>query len=176
MRAALLILPLLFLGCTKEITPQAKDTRVSYQSLGDILQGDYHCYRAEYPDGTNTYHFNASVMLELLGDWQTNPSAFDLNDDQIVDTPDLLAGVGGYGSPQPDHPPLTDFTPFDDFGEGNTWLTYTGSDPDIVFGWMHRTPYDETNDANYVGYEGIYTWTLDVVRSSGTVYYYFVKV
>jgi len=174
MRAALLILPLLLVGCTKEITPQ--DTRVSYQSLGDILQGDYHCYRAEYPDGSNTYHFNASVMLELLGDWQTNPSAFDLNDDQIVDTPDLLAGVGGYAAPEPDYPPLTDFTPFDDFGEGNTWLTYTGSDPDIVFGWMHRTPYDETNDPNYVGYEGIYTWTLDVVRSSGTVYYYFVSV
>lgn len=176
MRAILIVLAILLTGCTKEITPQAEDTRVSYQSLGDILQGSYHCYRAEYPDGTNTYHFNADVMLKLLGDWQTNPSAFDLNDDQIVDTPDLLAGVGGYGALQPDYPPLTDFTPFDDFGEGNTWLTYTGSDPDIVFGWMHRTPYDETNDPNYVGYEGIYTWTLDVVRSSGTVYYYFVSI
>jgi len=172
MRAILITLAILLSGCTKEIIPQQ---RVAVQSLEELLQGEYHCYRVEYPD-SNSYHFNASVMLELIGDWQTTPSAFDLNDDQIVDTPDMLDGVGGYGAPQPNYPSLADFTPFDNFGEGNTWLTYTGSDPDIVFGWMHRTPYDETNEANYVGYEGIYTWALDVVRSSGTVYYYFVSI
>ena len=173
MRAMLITIAILLTGCTKAITPEQ---RLATQSLEELLQGEYHCYRAEYPDGSDTYHFNASVMLELIGDWQTNPSAFDLNDDQIVDTPDMLNGIGGYGSLQPNYPSLAEFTPFDNFGEGNTWLTYTGSDPDIIFGWMHRTPYDETNEANYVGYEGIYTWTLDVVRSSGTVYYYFVSI
>lgn len=169
--AAICLLSILFTGCTKDVLVEQ---RLTSQSLEELLQGEYHCYRVEYPD-SNSYHFNASIMNDLLGDWLTSQSAFDLNDDQIVDTPDLLAGIGGYGSIPP-YVPLQDYTPFDNFGEGNTWLTYTGSDPDIVFGWMHRTPYDESNDANYVGYEGIYTWTLDVVRSSGTVYYYFVSI
>ena len=120
MRAMLITLAILVVGCTKDILPEQ---RLSTQSLEELLQGEHHCYRVEYPDGSDTYHFNASVMLELIGDWQTSPSAFDLNDDQVVDTSDMLSGVGGYGSPQPDYPPLNDFTPYDNFGEGNTWLT-----------------------------------------------------
>ena len=169
-----LSISMIFSGCVKEEIPPVNVKVNSSVPLNELLVGNFHCYRVEYPN-SNTYHFNSAVLLDLLGDWQTNPSAFNLNDDQIIDTQDLLSGLAGYESLPPDVP-LEDYTPFDNFGEGNTWLTYTGDDPDIVFGWMHRTPYDETNDGNYVGYENIYTWHLDVVRLDSTVYYYFVSI
>lgn len=178
-----IVLGVILIGCKKKTTiPAAKygeskiiKRGISYESLGDLLEGNYHCYRAEYPD-SNTYHFNTSVNNDFLTTWNSSPSEFDLNDDQQINTEDLLLNLTGFGNPQPPYPPLIEFTPFQNFGEGNTWLTYTGNNPDISFGWLHRTPYDETNDPNYVGYEGIYTWTLDVVGINNITYYYFVVI
>ena len=90
-------------------------------------------------------------------------------------TLDVLLNLSGFGVPQPAYPSFEDFTPFQTFGEGNTWLTYTGSDSAISFGWMHRTPYDETNEPTYSGYDDIYTWTLDVVKEDEILFYYFVE-
>ena len=139
-------------GCRKTvIIPASKlngsktiKREASNQSLEELFNNDFYCYRVDYPD-SNTYHSNASVNNEFLAAWNNPPSEFDLNDDQQVNTQDMLLNLTGFGNPQPGYPPFSDFTPYQTFGEGNTWLTYTGSDPDISFGWMHRTPYDETN-------------------------------
>jgi len=173
--AIMVIVFMLSAGCNKKaIIPAAKYQR-SYSSLGELFNTEFHCYRVEYAD-SNTYHFNTSVNNNFLSEWNTSPSEFDINSDQYVNTGDLLLNLIGFGNPQPDYPPFTDFTPFQTFGEGNTWLTYTGSDENISFGWMHRTPYDETNETTYSGYENIYTWTLDVVTEDEIVFYYFVEI
>tara|TARA_R110002074_G_scaffold115453_2_gene246332 strand:- start:166 stop:729 length:564 start_codon:yes stop_codon:yes gene_type:complete len=162
-------------GCSKEQqVPAAKYTR-SYSSLDELFNNNFHCYRVQYLD-SNTYHFNTSVNNEFLAAWNSPPSEFDLNDDQQVNTQDMLLVYFNFGNPQPEYPMFLDFTPYQTFGEGNTWLTYTGSDPAISFGWMHRTPYDETNEVTYSGYEDIYTWTLDVVTEDETIVYYFVEI
>ena len=70
MKNITLFILVLLTGCTKDILPEE---RAAAQPLEELLQGEYHCYRVEYPDGSDTYHFNASVMLELIGDWQTTP-------------------------------------------------------------------------------------------------------
>lgn len=162
-------------SCTrKQIIPAAKYQR-SYSTLEELFNGNFYCYRVQYLD-SNTYHFNTSVNGKFLQAWNSPPSEFDLNDDQQVNTQDMLLNLTGFGNPQPGYPPFSDFTPYQTFGEGNTWLTYTGSDPAISFGWMHRTPYDETNEVTYSGYEDIYTWTLDIVGTEDIVYYYFVEI
>ena len=169
------ILGFFLLGCNKnQITPSPK-YKPSNSSLEDLFNNDFYCYRAKYPD-SSTYHFNTSVNNDFLAAFSSPPSEFDLNDDGDVNTQDVLLNLTGFGNPQPDYPPFTDFTPFENFGEGNTWLTYTGNNPDISFGWMHRTPYDETNPPNYSGYENVYTWTLDVVKEDEIVFYYFVEI
>mgnify|MGYP003649795132 FL=1 len=171
------VLAITFNGCVKEDTmsPSKFGNFKVNQSLEELLDNNFHCYRAEYPD-SNTYHFNTAVNNDFLAAWNSPPSAFDLNDDQKVNTEDMLLNLTGFGNPQPEYPPFSDFTPFQTFGEGNTWLTYTGLNPDISFGWMHRTPYDEINGPTYGGYENIYTWTLDVVMEDGIIFYYFVEI
>lgn len=168
------VLAITFNGCAKEdiITPSKFKNN---QSLEELLDSDFYCYRAQYPD-SNTYHFNVSVNNEFLTAFNSPPSEFDLNDDQYVNTQDVLLNLSGFGNPEPAYPSFADFTPFQTFGEGNTWLTYTGSNPDIEFGWMHRTPYDEINEPAYGGYENIYTWTLDVVKEDEIIFYYFVEI
>mgnify|MGYP003140576555 FL=1 len=173
---AIVIAIVLMLGsCKRQSVAPYAETKSSSSSLEELLDEEFYCFRAEYPD-SNTYHFNVPVNNEFLAAFNSPPSEFDLNDDQHVNTLDVLLNLSGFGNPQPEHPSLADFTPFQTFGEGNTWLTYTGSDSNISFGWMHRTPYDESNAANYSGYEDIYTWTLDVVTFEDIIYYYFVQV
>ena len=175
--AIMVIVFMISIGCNKkDVIPAAKYQKsYSKYSLEELFNNDFHCYRAEYPN-SNTYHFNTPVNNEFLAAWNNTPSEFDLNDDQYVNTHDLLLNLTGFGAPQPGHPPFSDFTPFQTFGEGNTWLTYTGSDSGISFGWMHRTPYDEDNPMTYSGYENIYTWTLDVVKGDEIIFYYFVQI
>jgi|TARA_R110000851_G_scaffold51900_4_gene122900 hypothetical protein len=171
----MIIVFMLSVGCNKrDVIPAAKYQK-SYSSLEELFNNDFHCYRAKYPD-SNTYHFNALVNNEFLTAWNNTPSEFDLNDDQYMNTHDLLLNLTGFGNPQPNHPTFSDFTPYQTFGEGNTWLTYNGTDSDISFGWMHRTPYDETNETTYNGYENIYTWTLDIVGLDNITSYYFVSI
>jgi hypothetical protein len=162
------------LGCTKK-EAQITTLKRSSESLQELFNNEFYCYRGKYPE-INTYHFNTSVNNNFLADWNDPPSPFDLNDDQQVNTQDMLLNLSGFGIPEPDYPPFTDFTPYQTFGEGNTWLTYTGSDSTINFGWMHRTPYDEPNEPTYGGYINIYTWTLDVVKDDEIVFYYFVEI
>ena len=169
----LMFLIILFCACTKESVNATRKT-LQPSSLDELLDSDFYCYRAQYPD-SNTYHFNVPTNNEFLAAFNSPPSEFDLNDDQYVNTLDVLLNLSGFGNPEPDYPPFEDFTPFQTFGEGNTWLTYTGDDSDINFGWLHRTPYDEPNEPNYSGYENIYTWTLDVVKQDEILFYYFVK-
>lgn len=164
---------ILLSSCKKE-TVVANQKSLQLSSLEELLNNEFYCYRVQYPD-SNTYHFNASVNNDFLADWNNPPSEFDLNDDQQVNTQDMLLNLIGFGNFEPEYPSFEDFTPFQTFGEGNTWLTYTGSDSDISFGWMHRTPYDEFNESNYSGYEDIYTWTLDVVKEDEILFYYFVE-
>ena len=170
------LIVVLTITCKKEsISPTGTYKLTQASTLNELLDSDFYCYRAQYPD-SNTYHFNTSVNNDFLAAFNSPPSEFDLNDDQHVNTLDVLLNLSGFGNPEPAYPPFEDFTPFQTFGEGNTWLTYTGANEDISFGWMHRTPYDETNPANYNGYENIYTWTLDVVKDDEIVFYYFVEV
>tara|TARA_R110000751_G_scaffold32636_5_gene81913 strand:- start:111 stop:680 length:570 start_codon:yes stop_codon:yes gene_type:complete len=169
----LIVLAITLIACEKELPVTTYKT--SSQSLEELLNDEFYCYRTQYPD-SNTYHFNTSVNNNFLAEWNNSPSEFDLNDDQQMNTLDLLLNLSGFGNPQPDYPSFVDFTPFETFGEGNTWLTYTGSNEDISFGWMHRTPYDEVNKPTYGGYENIYTWTLDVVTEDKIVFYYFVEI
>lgn len=137
------------------------------QNLADSLGGI--CYRIN-----ESYYFETSTLLDVIGQFNTpGPSSFDLNGDQYVDTQDLLIAVGAYGTTAPPLD-LTQFVPFDDFGEGNTWCTYIGTDPSIIFGWLHRTPFDETTDPNYLGYD-VYTYTFDLVTTGGTFVHYFVQ-
>ena len=173
---AIIIVVVLMLGsCKKESVIPYLETRSSGSSLEELLGSEFYCFRAEYPD-SNTYHFNTAVNNDFLAAFNSPPSEFDLNDDQHVNTLDVLLNLSGFGNPQPEYPSFADFTPFQTFGEGNTWLTYTGSDSNISFGWMHRTPYDEFNEPNYSGYEDIYTWTLDVVGQDEITFYYFVQI
>jgi len=169
----LIVLLITLIACEKELPVATSKT--SSQSLEELFNNEFYCYRVQYPD-SNTYHFNTSVNNNFLAEWNNSPSEFDLNDDQKMNTLDLLLNLSGFGNPQPDYPSFVDFTPFQTFGEGNTWLTYTGSNEDISFGWMHRTPYDEANEPTYGGYENIYTWTLDVVTEDEIVFYYFVEI
>ena len=169
----LMLITILLSSCKKEIVSNAKLSQAS--TLDDLLDNDFYCYRVQYPD-SNTYHFNVPTNNEFLAAFNSPPSEFDLNDDQYVNTQDVLLNLSGFGNPEPSYPSFTNFTPFQTFGEGNTWLTYTGDNSDINFGWMHRTPYDESNESNYSGYEGIYTWTLDVVKQDEIIFYYFVQV
>jgi hypothetical protein len=171
--AIIVLLIVLLMSCTKK--EFSTTTKSSSQSIEDLFNNEFYCYRVQYPD-SNTYHFNTSVNNNFLAEWNYSPSEFDLNDDQQMNTLDLLLSLSGFGNPQPDYPSFVDFTPFQTFGEGNTWLTYTGSNEDISFGWMHRTPYDEANGPTYGGYENIYTWTLDVVTEDEIVFYYFVEI
>ena len=170
---AIMLITILLSSCKKETVASQKLLQPS--SLNELLDSDFYCYRAQYPD-SNTYHFNVSTNNEFLTAFNSPPSEFDLNDDQHVNTEDVLLNLSGFGNPEPAYPSFENFTPFQTFGEGNTWLTYTGGDSDISFGWMHRTPYDETNESNYSGYEDIYTWTLDVVTQDEIIFYYFVEV
>lgn len=170
-------------GCKKRVViPASKldgsktiTRKINSQSLGELFNNNFHCYRVKYPS-SNTYHFNTSVNNDFLASWNITPSEFDLNDDQLINTQDMLLNLTGFNNPQPEYPSFLDFTPFQTFGEGNTWLTYNGLDNNIVFGWMHRTPYDETNEVSYNGYDNIYTWTLDVVTENDIVFYYFVEI
>lgn len=171
----LIVLALTLIACEKELPVTTSKANTSSQSLEELFNNEFYCYRVQYPD-SNTYHFNTSANNNFLAEWNNSPSEFDLNDDQQMNTLDLLLNLSGFGIPQPDYPPLTNFTPFQTFGEGNTWLTYTGTNEDISFGWMHRTPYDEVNDPTYGGYENIYTWTLDVVTGDDIIFYYFVEI
>ena len=137
------------------------------QNLADSLDG--WCYRVN-----ESFYFNSSSILDVIVVYITSgPSSFDLNGDGFVDTQDLLSAMGGYGVTAPT-PNFADFVPFDDFGEGNTWCTYIGTDPTILFGWLHRTPFDEVTDPNYLGYD-VYTYTFDLVTTSGTFVHYFVQ-
>ena len=169
-----LFISIIFNSCVKKAIPPISEKTNSSTSLDDLLSDSFYCYRAQYPD-SNTYHFNVLANNEFLAAFNSPPSEFDLNDDQHVNTLDVLLNLSGFGNPQPAYPSFEDFTPFQTFGEGNTWLTYTGSDSTISFGWMHRTPYDETNEPSYSGYENIYTWTLDVVKQDDIIFYYFVE-
>jgi|GEM_PF-3935117 hypothetical protein len=171
----IVVLGISLIGCNKKPLIPAPKYKPSFYSLEDLFNNDFYCYRAEYPD-SNTYHFNIAVNNEFLSAFNSPPSEFDLNDDGDINTQDVLLNLTGFGNPQPEYPPFIDFTPFQNFGEGNTWLTYIGNNPNISFGWLHRTPYDEINDPNYIGYEDIYTWTLDVVGANNITYYYFVAV
>lgn len=170
----LMLVTIMLCSCKRE-TVVANQKLLQPSSLDELLNNDFYCYRVQYPD-SNTYHFNTSVNNDFLAAFNSPPSEFDLNDDQHVNTLDVLLNLSGFGNPQPTYPSFENFTPFETFGEGNTWLTYTGDDSDISFGWMHRTPYDESNESNYSGYEDIYTWTLDVVKEDETLFYYFVEV
>ncbi len=156
-----ILLPLLFVG----LTTQA-------QTVEELLQGNYACYKVE--EDQTTYYTNTTLFVALLGQFgSTSPSSFDLNSDGVVSTTDIILAIGGYGNTA--YPPdLSEFTVNQDFGEGNTWLDYNGSDDTILFGWFHRTPFDENNPANYVGWEGIYTFVLDLVTTQGTRYYYYL--
>ena len=154
-------------------------TAITAQTLADSLAGQtFMCYRVEWSTDSTTHHFtNVSLFLNLLGQYgATGPSAYDLTGEPGVQADDMLVALGSYQAPQPiPIPNWEDFTPFDNFGEGNTWMTYTGPDPTIAFGWLHRTPFDEAGDGNSLSYQ-IKTFEFDVVTNTGVWVYFFARI
>ena len=169
MRKAIMLSTLLAIMCSFS-KPQL--------SMGELMEGNsFHCYMVEYPDST-TYHFTSSDLLNhVIGGYgSTNPSAFDLDGSGVVNTTDVTLAVGGYGNPESSTlPDFYDFVPNGNFGEGNTWMSYTGENPTVSFGWLHRTPFDESNPANYIGYDNIFTYTFDLITDGGVIYYHYVS-
>ena len=81
---ALMLITIILCSCKKE-TVVANQKSLQLSSLDELLNNDFYCYRAQYPD-SNTYHFNVPVNNEFLTAFNSPPSEFDLNDDQHVNT------------------------------------------------------------------------------------------
>ena len=82
----LMIVTIMLCSCKKE-TVVANQKSLQLSSLDELLNNDFYCYRAQYPD-SNTYHFNVPTNNEFLTAFNSPPSEFDLNDDQHVNTLD----------------------------------------------------------------------------------------
>ena len=147
------------------------------RSLQDSLstQGEHFCISVKGAQSTPTYYIeNTLLMLNFLSVYGSiGPNYWDTNDDQQVNTSDLINLLTGYDQQAPTQPDFSCYDIFDSFGEGNTWLTYTCEDA-IEFGWLHRTPYDEINTPTYLGYN-LYTFTLDEVRQDTTIFYEYLR-
>ena len=140
MRAALLILPLLLLGCTKEkLEPIEATTKSSMVfPLSDHLSGEYYIYRTQV-EGVVTYYGNTNALLDIIGSTGIlSPNIFDFDGGLGVDTPDLLNILGGYG---------TEYTPdwnLDDITVDGTWSSgWMVNIPGWDVAFLKVTPYDE---------------------------------
>lgn len=147
------------------------------RSLSDSLstQGEHFCISVKGEQSIKTYYIeNTLLMLNFLTAYGTiGPSYWDTNDDQEVNTSDLIKLLTGFDQQAPGQPDFGCYDVYQSFGEGNTWLTYTGAE-DIEFGWLHRTPYDETTGSTYLGYN-LYTFTLDVVYPDETEFFEYLR-
>ncbi len=147
------------------------------RSLQDSLstQGEHFCISVKGAQSNPTYYIeNTLLMLNFLSVYGSiGPNYWDTNNDQLVNTSDLINLLTGYDTQAPGQPDFSCYDIFDSFGEGNTWLTYTCEDA-IEFGWLHRTPYDEINTPTYLGYN-LYTFTLDEVRQDTTIFYEYLR-
>jgi len=142
------------------------------QNLADSLNYG-HLYALETPSETSFYT-NAEVLLAVLGEWQQQPSVYGFNGGP-VDAGDLLNFVGGYGSEPTQQFNLSEWEVSQNYGEGNTELSYLGSDPGVLFAFLKRSPFDEVNGANYVGYTNLKTWHIEVVTTQGVWSWYWMQ-
>ena len=62
---------------------------------------NYTVYRSQV-DGEDSYHFDVNGLLKFLAAFgQPSPFIYDFNGDGVVNTPDLLQVLGGFGSAYP---------------------------------------------------------------------------
>jgi hypothetical protein len=141
------------------------------QNLADSLSFGY-LYAEQTPSQT-TFYANANVLLAVLGEWQQQPSVYDFTGGG-VETADLLNFVGGYASEAPEFN-FVDWEVAQNYGEGNSELHYLGNDKTVLFGFLKRSPYDEVNEANYVGFTNLITWHIEVIKSTGVWTYFWMQ-
>jgi hypothetical protein len=151
---------------------------IQWRSLEDSLstQSETFCISRKVDQGPKTYYMESGILfLNFLSVYGSEgPNYWDIDGDQDVNTRDLINLLTAYGQSLDIQPNFADYDIFDSFGEGNTWLEYTGQDSTIEFGWLHRTPYDEVSWGNYLGYN-LYSYTIDVVRLDSVVFYEYIR-
>ena len=149
-----------------------------WRSLEDSLstQGDYFCISRKVDQGEKTYYIqNTLLFLNFLSVYSSvGPNYWDVNGDQEVNTSDLIQLLTAYDTEIDVSPDFSCYDIFSNFGEGNTWLDYACDEPSISFGWIHRTPYDEINGGNYMGYN-LYSFTIDVVHQDSVEFFEYIR-
>lgn len=147
------------------------------KTLEDSLatQGQHFCISRKVDEGQKVYYLeNSLLMLNFLSVYGYEGSSYwDTNNDSEVNTVDLIKVLTGYDTQIDLEPDFALYTIFQNFGEGNTWLDYTGED-NIAFGWLHRTPFDEVIGNDFWSYN-LYTFTFDEVRQDSTVFYEYLR-
>jgi len=149
-----------------------------WRSLEDSLstQGEYFCISKKVDQEERTYYVeNTLLFLNFLSVYgSAGANYWDVNGDYEVNTSDLIKLLTVYDTQIDTSPDFSCYDISSNFGEGNTWLDYTCTDPSISFGWIHRTPYDEINGGNYVGYN-LYSFTLDVVHQDSIEFFEYIR-
>lgn len=131
MRKLLLILALVSINCNKEAL-------LTSFPLSDHLESNYYIYRTEI-DGVVQYYSNSETVTDFLGSWGINsPNIFNFAGLPIVDSPDLLNVINGYGQA---------YTPAWDIYEGFVSQTFSSGWELTIPGWdivyLKVTPNDE---------------------------------
>jgi len=118
---------------------------------------------------------NSQALMKFLSLFGTKAkTAWDLNSDGVLNTPDMMALIAGYGTtpdPNPSLLPLDLFELFGEFGEGNNWfnplapIQFNGED--VSFLWYHTTPYDESD---VFIKDSPRSFDIDVVLMSGNIF------
>ena len=138
--------------------------------LSEVLNTDnYTCIREEVTQFGETlsdrhYVEGTWVLLRLLSDFGKQ-STFDFDSSGSVGTIDITKFLTGFNSPPIELPDFSWFNTGQVFGEGNEWLT--SNNENVLFGWLHRTPFDE-KFVSYNGYE-LNSFILDVVQADNVI-------
>lgn len=169
------LLALLFVGCQKEITPETRSTIPGESIAENTGFADYKCYvietRLTGESPTFQYFCDTDILLSVNGVYGTSGSPYDVNKDGEVDTQDILAMVGAFGTSTTIPYDLDDVIIDFDFNEGQSMCSIP-SDPAVAIAWFQRTPADESPntpvDFNYTPN----TFKLEVAYSGVTVTYW----
>lgn len=138
--------------------------------LSEVLNtNNYTCIREEVTQFGETlsdrhYVEGTWVLLRLLADFGKQ-STFDFDSSGSVGTIDIAKFLTGFNAHPIELPDFSWFNTGQVFGEGNEWLT--SNNENVLFGWLHRTPFDE-KFVSYNGYE-LNSFILDVVQADNVI-------
>jgi len=170
----LVLAAMAFVSCTKEV--EQRSAVVPGETIAENTGfADYKCYVIEtrLTGGSPTFQYfcDTDILLSVNGDYGTTSSPYDVNKDGEVDTQDILAMVGAFGTQSTVPYSLDDVVIDFDFNEGQSMCSIP-SDPEVALAWFQRTPADELPntpvDFNYTPK----TFKLEVAKSGVTTTYW----